>query len=96
VTHAVRTCLIGPYGLITVACTYAFAIIFPIVTAFFLAFSVLEDSGYLPRLAVICESQLPRYGIEREGGVADGAGTGCDTMATLTARIMETPRNVCW
>jgi len=95
-TRFVRDLLIGPYGLITVACTYAFAIIFPIVTAFFLAFSVLEDSGYLPRLAVIVNRSFRAMGLNGKAVLPMVLGLGCDTMATLTARIMETPRSVCW
>ncbi len=45
--------LVGEYGLWTMGMTYALALIFPIVTTFFLAFGVLEDSGYLPRLAAL-------------------------------------------
>lgn len=85
-----RDLLIGPYGLITVALTYAFAIIFPIVTAFFLAFSLLEDSGYLPRLAVIVNRTFRRMGLNGKAVLPMVLGLGCDTMATLTARIMET------
>lgn len=92
VTHTLRDLLIGPYGLITVACTYAFAIIFPIVTAFFLAFSVLEDSGYLPRLAVIVNRAFRGMGLNGKAVLPMVLGLGCDTMATLTARIMETPK----
>ncbi|MBI4515217.1 MAG: ferrous iron transport protein B [Deltaproteobacteria bacterium] len=90
VLHLVRDMLIGPYGVVTVALTYAFAIIFPIVTAFFLAFSVLEDSGYLPRLAVIVNRIFRGMGLNGKAVLPMILGLGCDTMATLTARIMET------
>ena len=86
----VRNLFVGPYGLITVALTYAFAIILPIVTAFFLAFSVLEDSGYLPRLAVIVNRVFRGMGLNGKAVLPMVLGLGCDTMATLTARIMET------
>lgn len=89
-THFLRNMLVGPYGLITVAFTYAFAIIFPIVTAFFLAFSVLEDSGYLPRLALIVNRSFRAMGLNGKAVLPMVLGLGCDTMATLTARIMET------
>ncbi|MFQ5668083.1 MAG: FeoB small GTPase domain-containing protein [Candidatus Binatia bacterium] len=88
--HLLRDLLVGPYGLITVALTYAFAIIFPIVTAFFLAFSVLEDSGYLPRLAVVVNRAFRGMGLNGKAVLPMVLGLGCDTMATLTARIMET------
>ena len=88
--HLLRDLLVGPYGLVTVALTYAFAIIFPIVTAFFLCFSVLEDSGYLPRLAVIVNRTFRGMGLNGKAVLPMVLGLGCDTMATLTARIMET------
>jgi ferrous iron transport protein B len=90
VAQLFRDLLVGPYGLITVALTYALAIILPIVTAFFLAFSVLEDSGYLPRLAVIVNRAFRGMGLNGKAVLPMVLGLGCDTMATLTARIMET------
>jgi len=88
--HLLRDLLVGPYGLVTVALTYALAIILPIVSAFFLAFAVLEDSGYLPRLAVIMNRTFRAMGLNGKAVLPMVLGLGCDTMATLTARIMET------
>ncbi len=90
VSHLFRDLLVGPYGLITVALTYALAIILPIVTAFFLAFSILEDSGYLPRLAIVVNRAFRGMGLNGKAVLPMVLGLGCDTMATLTARIMET------
>ncbi|MBI5885787.1 MAG: ferrous iron transporter B, partial [Deltaproteobacteria bacterium] len=47
--------VVGQYGIITMAFTYAIAIVLPIVSFFFIFFSILEDSGYLPRLAVMVD-----------------------------------------
>jgi len=85
-----RDLLVGPYGLLTVAVTYAFAIILPIVSAFFLSFSLLEDSGYLPRLAIVVNRVFRGMGLNGKAVLPMVLGLGCDTMATLTARIMET------
>ncbi|MCH8864900.1 MAG: ferrous iron transporter B, partial [Chloroflexi bacterium] len=46
---------IGKYGIITLGITYAFALILPIVGTFFIVFSIIEDSGYLPRLAMLID-----------------------------------------
>jgi len=48
-----RDMLVGEYGVVTVALTYSIAIVLPITATFFIAFSILEDSGYLPRLAIM-------------------------------------------
>jgi len=68
------------------ALTCGLAIVLPIVTTFFIACSILEDSGYLPRLAVMLNRVFKLLGLN--GKVV--LGLGCDTMATMTTRILET------
>jgi ferrous iron transport protein B len=85
-----RDLLVGPYGLITMACTYAIAIVLPIVATFFLAFGLLEDSGYLPRLAILVNRVFKVMGLNGKAVLPMILGLGCDTMATLTTRILET------
>jgi ferrous iron transport protein B len=84
--------LVGPYGIITMALTYAIAIVLPVVITFFLFFGVLEDSGYLPRLAVMLNRVFRRMGLNGKAVLPMVLGLGCDTMATLTTRIMETKK----
>ncbi len=82
--------VIGRYGLVSMGLSYAVAIVLPIVTTFFIAFSILEDSGYLPRLAVMVNQIFKRMGLNGKAVLPMVLGLGCDTMATMTARIMET------
>ncbi|MDT8317190.1 MAG: ferrous iron transport protein B, partial [bacterium] len=84
-----RDFLVGEYGLITMALSYAVAIVFPIVGTFFLAFSALEDSGYLPRLAVMVNKIFRLMGLNGKAVLPMILGLGCDTMATLTTRILD-------
>ncbi len=86
----VRDFLVGEYGLITVALTYSFAIVLPIVGTFFLAFSLLEDSGYLPRLAVMLDRAFRSMGLNGKAVLPMILGLGCDTMATVSTRMLET------
>lgn len=86
----VRDFFVGEYGLITVALTYGFAIILPIVGTFFLVFSLLEDSGYLPRLAVMVNRPFKAMGLNGKAVLPMILGLGCDTMATMTTRILDT------
>ncbi|MHA2298253.1 MAG: ferrous iron transport protein B [Candidatus Hodarchaeales archaeon] len=82
--------LVGDYGVITFGLTYAIAIVFPVVTAFFIAFAILEDSGYLPRLAFLGDKLFRQVGLNGKAVLPLVLGTGCDTMATMTTRILET------
>jgi ferrous iron transport protein B len=88
----VADALVGPYGLWTMGVTYAFALILPIVTTFFLAFGVMEDSGYLPRLAVLSHRLFRIMGLNGKAVLPMVLGLGCVTTATLTTRILETRR----
>lgn len=87
-----RALLVGPYGVVTMALTYSLALVLPIVGTFFLAFGVLEDSGYLPRLAVMVNRSFKAMGLNGKAVLPMVLGLGCDTMATLTTRILETPK----
>lgn len=82
--------LVGDYGLITMALSYGIAIVMPIVLTFFIAFGLLEDSGYLPRLAVMLDRPFKAMGLNGKAVLPMVLGLGCDTMATLTTRILDT------
>ncbi|HEU5316229.1 MAG TPA: ferrous iron transport protein B [Chloroflexota bacterium] len=84
-----RDFLVGDYGVFTMAVPYAFAIVLPIVGTFFVAFSILEDSGYLPRLAVMLDRAFRLMGLNGKAVLPMVLGLGCDTMATMTTRILE-------
>jgi ferrous iron transport protein B len=82
--------LIGEYGVISLGLRYAIAIILPIVTTFFLAFALIEDSGYLPRLAMLIDRLFKLIGLSGRAVIPIVLGFGCDTMATLVTRTLET------
>jgi ferrous iron transport protein B len=84
--------LVGEFGLWTMGMTYALALIFPIVSTFFLAFGVLEDSGYMPRLAALSNRLFERLGLNGKAVLPMILGLGCVTMATLTTRVLESKR----
>lgn len=87
-----RDLLIGQYGLISMALTYALAIILPIVGAFFIFFGFLEDSGYLPRLTVLSDRIFKVIGLNGKAILPMILGLGCGTMAVLTSRILDTKK----
>jgi ferrous iron transport protein B len=89
----IQDLLVGEYGLITVALTYAIAIILPITVTFFIAFALLEDSGYLPRLAVMSNRFFNIMGLNGKAVLPMVLGLGCGTMAVMTSRILETRRD---
>jgi len=92
-TAFLQEMLVGEYGVITMALTYAIGIILPITTTFFIAFSILEDSGYLPRLAIMSNRIFNMMGLSGKAVLPMVLGLGCGTMAVMTTRVLETKRD---
>jgi ferrous iron transport protein B len=87
-----RSLYVGEFGLLTLGLRYAVAIILPIVGTFFLFFSILEDSGYFPRLALLVDRVFKRLGLSGRAVIPIVLGFACDTMATMVTRTLETKR----
>jgi ferrous iron transport protein B len=89
---SIQELLVGEYGVWTLGITYAIALILPIVTFFFLVFALLEDTGYLPRLAMLIDRVFKSLGLNGRAVIPIVLGFGCDTMATVVTRVLETRR----
>ncbi|MCG4586489.1 ferrous iron transport protein B, partial [Anaerosalibacter bizertensis] len=87
-----RALIGGDYGIITLGIRYAVAIVLPIVGTFFFVFSIIEDSGYLPRLAMLVDRLFKNIGLNGRAVIPMVLGFGCDTMATMVSRTLETER----
>ena len=87
-----RDLIAGEFGIVTLGIRYALAIVLPIVTLFFFFFAILEDTGYLPRLAMLIDRIFKRIGLNGRAVIPIVLGLACDTMATLVARTLETRR----
>jgi ferrous iron transport protein B len=88
----IQDLFVHEYGIITLGIRYAIAIILPIVTTFFIAFSIIEDTGYLPRLAMLIDKLFKKIGLNGRAVIPIVLGFGCDTMATMVTRTLETKR----
>ncbi|OEU74120.1 MAG: ferrous iron transport protein B [Desulfuromonadales bacterium C00003093] len=82
----------GEYGLWTLGIRYSVALVLPIVGTFFLVFSLLEDTGYFPRLAMLVDRVFKQIGLSGRAVIPMVLGFGCDTMATMVTRTLETTR----
>jgi ferrous iron transport protein B len=90
--EVIQELFVGEYGVITLGIRYAVGIILPIVATFFLFFSILEDSGYFPRLALLVDRIFKYFGLTGRAVIPMVLGFGCDTMATMVTRTLETVR----
>ena len=64
----------------------------PYIGPFYLMLSVLEDSGYLARVAFLMDSAMHTIGLHGKGFIPVMLGFGCNVPAVLGARVMETER----
>jgi len=64
----------------------------PYIGPFYLVLSLLEDSGYLARVAYLMDSAMHSIGLHGKGFIPVMLGFGCNVPAVLGARIMETER----
>ena len=64
----------------------------PYIGPFYLVLSLLEDSGYLARVAYLMDSAMHTIGLHGKGFIPVMLGFGCNVPAVLGARIMETER----
>ncbi|MCX7923934.1 MAG: ferrous iron transporter B [Clostridia bacterium] len=83
---------VNEYGIITLGVKYAIAIVLPVVGCFFLMFSIIEDSGYLPRISLLMDRVFKKIGLNGRAVIPMTLGFGCDTMATMVSRTLETKR----
>ncbi len=88
----IQELIVGEYGVLTLGLRYAVGIILPIVATFFFFFSILEDSGYFPRLALLVDRIFKKIGLTGRAVIPMVLGFGCDTMATMVTRTLETVR----
>ncbi|MFH1969863.1 MAG: ferrous iron transport protein B [Verrucomicrobiota bacterium] len=83
---------VGEYGMLTLGLRYAMALILPLVTFFFLVFAIIEDTGYLPRLAMLIDRTFKKIGLSGRAVIPMVLGLGCATMATMVTRTLPTKR----
>jgi len=77
-------------GILTTGLFVPFGMVLPYIIAFYLALGLLEDTGYLPRLATVMDNVFHRLGMHGHGIIPVLLGLGCNVPGVLSARTMET------
>ena len=80
------------FGLLTTGLFVPIAAVLPYIIAFYLVLSFLEDSGYLPRLAVLLDKLMHSVGLHGMAIVPMMLGLGCNVPGALGTRVLETKR----
>jgi ferrous iron transport protein B len=79
-------------GLLSTGLYVPLAMVLPFVLAFYMVLGIMEDFGYLPRLAVLMDNVMHRVGLHGQAIVPTILGLGCTVPGALASRILETRR----
>lgn len=79
-------------GLLTTAPYVEFAMVMPYVVAFYFMLGILEDIGFLPRLAIVLDNFLHRLGLHGFAIIPVLLGIGCNVPGILATRVLESRR----
>ena len=79
-------------GILTLGMRYVITIILPITTTFFLIFSILEESGYLPRISLLIDHLFKMIGLSGRSIIPLILGLNCSSAGSLVTRTMESKR----
>ena len=96
----IHTLLIGEYGvpidkieslgMLTTGLYIPIGVVLPYIIAFYFMLSLLEDTGYLPRLATLVDKVFHKLGMHGHGIVPMFLGLGCNVPGALSTRTLET------
>jgi ferrous iron transport protein B len=80
------------FGLLSSGLYVPFAMVLPYIISFYFVIGLLEDIGYLPRLAVLLDTTMHRIGLHGYAIVPTLLGLGCNVPAILATRVLESKR----
>jgi ferrous iron transport protein B len=87
-----RVNFVESFGLLTSGFYVPLAMVFPYILSFYLALGVVEDLGYLPRLAVMVDTLMHRLGLHGYAIIPTMLGLGCNVPGIMASRILESKR----
>ena len=76
------------FGLLTTGLFVPIAMVLPYIFSFYLVLGLLEDWGYLPRLAVLADNIMHRLGLHGYAIVPMILGLGCNVPGALATRLL--------
>jgi ferrous iron transport protein B len=77
---------------IYLATAWVVSVMLPPMAIFFPLFTLLEDFGYLPRVAFNLDSLFRRCGAHGKQALTMSMGLGCNAAGVIAARVIDSPR----
>ena len=80
------------FGALTSGLFVAIGVVLPAIVIFYLMLAILEDVGYMPRLAVLIDTMLHKIGLHGYAIVPTILSLGCNVPGVTATRILETKK----
>jgi ferrous iron transport protein B len=80
------------FGILTSGLFIPLGAVLPYIVSFYFVLGILEDTGYLPRLAVFLDNVMHRLGLHGYAIIPTLLGLGCNVPGVMATRILETKR----
>jgi len=80
------------FGLLSSGLYVPFGMVLPYIISFYLILGILEDTGYLPRLAVLLDTAMHKIGLHGFAIIPSLLGFGCNVPAVMATRVLESRR----
>jgi len=88
-----RDMIVDPdFGILPTGVFLALGLVLPVLFCFYIAFGILKDSGYLPRVSILLDKLFQKMGLNGKGVIPLVMGFSCITMAILTTRMLDTKK----
>jgi len=85
----IQRVLVGEYGFLIKSIEWPIGLVFPYIISFYLALSILEDSGYMPRLAVLLDGVFKKINLSGSHLIPFLLGYGCAIPSIMSTRTMR-------
>jgi ferrous iron transport protein B len=92
ITSGSEVDFLSSFGLLTTGLYVEFAVVLPYIVSFYLVLGLLEDIGYLPRLGVLMDTLMHRFGLHGYAIIPSMLGMGCNVPGILATRMLESKR----
>ncbi len=89
-TYGVEIDFVESMGMLTTGLFVPIGMVLPYIIAFYFMLSILEDTGYMPRLATLVDNIFHKLGMHGHGIIPMFLGLGCNVPGALSTRTLET------
>jgi len=88
--YGVEIDFVESMGMLTTGLFVPIGMVLPYIISFYFMLSILEDTGYMPRLATLLDNVFHKLGMHGHGIVPLFLGLGCNVPGALSTRTLET------